>query len=119
MMISFDTSPLRMNVIAAYAPHAGKSKDEKRKFYKELSDVLDSIPNHEINIILENFNVRLMERLLHEVGVLGSTVSEMKIVKLNNSPKNSKRTGKTLWISVKKENMSLRTPCSRKKVPDW
>ena len=74
MMISFDTSPLRTNVIAAYAPHAGTSKEEKRKFYKELSDVLDSIPNHETKIILGDFNVRLMEQLPHEVGVLGTHI---------------------------------------------
>ena len=29
MLVTFDTSPLRMNVIVAYTPHAGKSKNEK------------------------------------------------------------------------------------------
>ena len=63
-----------MNVIAAYAPRAGKSKDEKRKFYKELSDVIDSIPSHEINIILGDFNARFMEWLPHEVDILGTHI---------------------------------------------
>ena len=74
MLASFDTSPLRMNVIAAYAPHAGKSKNEKLKFYKELNDVFDNISSHEINIILGDFNARLMEQLPHEIDIFGSYI---------------------------------------------
>ena len=80
MLVTFDTSPLRMNVIVAYTPHAGKSKNGKIKFYKEFNDVFDSIPSHEINIILGDFNARLMEQLPHEIDIFGPYIVEKIIV---------------------------------------
>ena len=67
MLASFDTFPLRMNVIVAYAPHAGKKKNEKMRFYKELNDVFDSIPSHEISFLLGDF----MEQLPREIDIFG------------------------------------------------
>ena len=61
MMIIFDFSPLHMNIMAAYATHADQNKDEIRKFYKEIKDNIDIIPNHEIIIIFNEFNIRFIE----------------------------------------------------------
>ena len=70
-MITFDTSPLRTNIVAAFSPHAGRSLEDKTIFYNELGKVLDSIPQRETNIILGDFNARLMERHPHEAETLG------------------------------------------------
>ena len=68
---SFDTAHIRTNVVVGYAPHAGCSRAEKGSFDKDLHTVLGFLPRYEINIILGDFNVRLMERLEHGKDILG------------------------------------------------
>ena len=104
MMSSFDTSPLRMNVIAAYAPHACKSKDEKRKFYKELSDAVDGISSYGIDNIRGDFNARLMDRLPHEVDILGTHIFREEHSKLEQFSENQQGNREN---SVKTENLWL------------
>ena len=49
--------------------------ERKRVLYKEMQTVLDSLPRYDTNIILGDFNVRLMERLdRREQGILGSHI---------------------------------------------
>ena len=71
IVVSFDTAPARTNVIAAYAPHAGRSMKDKDFFYQDLQADVNSLPKHEINIILGDFNARLAERLPHEHDIVG------------------------------------------------
>ena len=56
----------------AYAPHAGRSIKDKDFFYKDLQSAVSLLPKHEINIIMGDFNARLMERFPHEHDFIGS-----------------------------------------------
>ena len=71
ILATFDTKPLKTDIVVAYAPHAGRSISDEDTFYTQLHEVLSTLPTHEINLILGDFNVRLMEQLPHEADVLG------------------------------------------------
>ena len=71
MVATFNTAPLRTNFVVAYAPHAGRALGEKDTFYNELNEVMGGLPKHETNIILGDFNTRLLERLPHECDTIG------------------------------------------------
>ena len=71
LMVTFDTSPIRLNVIVAYAPHAGKTQQEKDLCYREIQQTYNTLPPHEINLPLGDFNSRLMEVLPHESSFIG------------------------------------------------
>ena len=71
MVATFNTAPLRTNFVVAYAPHAGRAVGAKDTFYNELFEVMGGLPKHEINIILGDFNTRLLERLPHECDTIG------------------------------------------------
>ena len=71
MVVTFNSAPLRTNLVVAYAPHAGRAVAEKDTFYNKLCEVMDSLPKHEINIVLGDFNARLLERLPHECDMIG------------------------------------------------
>ena len=74
LLATFNTAHVKTNIVVAYAPHAGRSLAEKGTFYRDLQQVLDSLPKYETNIILGDFNVRLMERLNHEQNIMGEHV---------------------------------------------
>ena len=71
LLATFETQPLNTNFIVAYAPHAGHYMQTKDSFYNTLNQLIDSLPRHEITIILGDFNARLMERLDHEENFVG------------------------------------------------
>ena len=71
MMATFETRPLKTNLIVAYAPHAGTSIADKDAFYNAFCQLVDSLPQHEINIILGDFNVRLIQRFPNEENFVG------------------------------------------------
>ena len=71
IVVSFDTARVRTNVIAAYAPHAGRSMKDKDSFYQDLQAPVNSLPKHEINIIRGDFKARLAERPSHEHYIVG------------------------------------------------
>ena len=103
LMITFDASPLRTNIVAAYAPHAGRSLVDKDNFYNELGKVLDNIPKHETNISLGDFNARLMERLPHETETLGEHLfreDESRIEQLSLAQQDNR----TRFISFRQEH---------------
>ena len=71
LLATFNTYPVKTNVVAAYAPHAGRNEQEKDEFYSHLNHVAAALPKHEINIFMGDFNARLMEQLGHESNVIG------------------------------------------------
>ena len=74
LLASFDTQPLCTNIIVAYAPHALRPQKEKDDFYDKLNNTLSKLPKHEMNVIIGDFNVRLMEKLPHEDLILGEHI---------------------------------------------
>ena len=54
-----------------YAPHAGRSVKDKDIFYRDIQTTVSTLPKHEINIVLGDFNARLLERLPHEQDIIG------------------------------------------------
>ena len=74
LVATFLTCPVRTNIVIAYAPHAGRSIKDKDLFYKDLQTAVSRLPKHEINIIMGDFNARLMERFPHEHDFIGSHI---------------------------------------------
>ena len=72
LVATFNTCPVKTNIAIAYAPHAGRSIKDKDFFYKDLQSAVSLLPKHEINIIMGDFNARLMERFPHEHDFIGS-----------------------------------------------
>ena len=54
-MITSDMSPLRTNIIEAYALHARRSLVDRDNFYIELGKVLGNIPKQETTRIVGDF----------------------------------------------------------------
>ena len=84
MLVTFDTVPIRTNLIAVYAPHSGRNDQELEQFYHDLTGLLSEIPKHEINVLLGDWNVRLQERLPHESHVIGPHVFRDEHSKIEN-----------------------------------
>ena len=84
MLITFDTVPIRTNLIAIYAPHSGRNYQELEQFYHDLTGLISEIPKHEINVIMGDWNVRLQERLPHESHVVGPHVFRDEHSKIEN-----------------------------------
>ena len=61
LLATFDTQPLCTNIIVAYAPHALRPQKEKDDFYDKLNNTLSKLPKHEMNLVIGDFNIRLME----------------------------------------------------------
>lgn len=72
--LRINTSPIAINIAATHAPHAGHSTQQKTKHYEELALQLSKLKKHEINIILGDFNARLMEQLPEESQVIGKHI---------------------------------------------
>lgn len=59
MMLKLQASPTAVNVIQVYAPTADKSDQEIETFYEELREALQTTKNHELTIILGDFNAKV------------------------------------------------------------
>jgi exonuclease III len=59
--LALDDSPI-LNVICAYAPQVGCSKQEKDEFWEEMDDVTTSIPPEEHKFVLGDLNGHVGER---------------------------------------------------------
>ena len=46
MKVTFNTKPLKLTIIAAYAPHARIGQPTKDKFYDKLTDIVEESKNH-------------------------------------------------------------------------
>ena len=49
----------KTTIIQAYAPTENSDDDEKDEFYGTLQDLIDSIPNHDIKILMGDFNAQI------------------------------------------------------------
>ena len=47
------------SIINVHAPHNGRPDEEKERFYSELERVHDNCPNHDIKIVIGDFNAQV------------------------------------------------------------
>ena len=72
--LGVNTSPIAINIAATHAPHAGHNTHRKTNHYDTLSHPVSKWEQHEINIILGDFNARLMEQLPEERQIIGKHI---------------------------------------------
>ena len=68
------STPIPVNIINLYAPHAGHSAQTKMEFYNLAHQLTQEIPSHSIKIIMGDFNARLIEALPHEQHLIGAHI---------------------------------------------
>ena len=56
MYMKLDREGVMMTVISAYVPQVGYLREEKDKFWTDLDEVVESIPNEKIMVIGADFN---------------------------------------------------------------
>ena len=71
MYLQICTLPIPINLIATHVPHAGHHLAEKSRHYDELSRQIASWQNHELHLVVGDFNARLLERLPEESHIVG------------------------------------------------
>ena len=74
MSMKIHSTPIPINIINLYAPHAGHSAQTKMEFYNLAHQLTQEIPSHSIKIIVGDFNARLIEALPHEQHLIGAHV---------------------------------------------
>ena len=74
MCLRIEATPVCINLAATHAPHAGHSMQNKTQHYELLTQYMSKWKNHEINIVLGDFNARLMEQLPEETHVIGKHI---------------------------------------------
>ena len=57
-----ETSSTHMSGVSAYAPTAKAPLGVKAKFFDDLQDALDHVPDRDILVVLGDFNARLGRR---------------------------------------------------------
>ena len=63
-----------LNIMSAYAPHAGKAYEERKSLFDSVAKAWTPYGNHNCTIALGDFNTRLGERLPGEDDVVGPYV---------------------------------------------
>lgn len=72
MMIKLKGSPLNVNLIQVYAPTADSDEDEIESFYHNLKQLLKSTKQHEITLIIGDFNAKVgSEKTTGVTGAFG------------------------------------------------
>ena len=56
--LTLDSNP-KITVISAYAPTENVDNNEKEHFYSDLSNYLQSLPLHNLVVILGDFNAKI------------------------------------------------------------
>lgn len=59
MLLQIRAKPRNINIIQVYAPTTDGSDQEVRDFYKEIQDLLQMTKNHEINLVIGDFNAKV------------------------------------------------------------
>ena len=49
----------KVTIIQVYAPTNAASDQEKNEFYEQLQDILDAAPEHDLKIIMGDFNAQI------------------------------------------------------------
>lgn len=71
-LIKLNAIPINVNIIQVYAPTSDSTEDEIEAFYNELKQLLRLTKEHEINLILGDFNSKIGEGRCEElVGPYG------------------------------------------------
>ena len=70
LKMQFKTTP-KLNVVAAYAPHAARPAEEKEQFYTRLAEETEKIPKGHVCLILGDFNAKLYGRTSEETDIVG------------------------------------------------
>ena len=66
----------KVNLITAYAPHAGHPYAERQTFFNELGDFEHRLSRHGPNIIMGDMNSRIYRRLPGEEDIIGAYILE-------------------------------------------
>ena len=72
--LRINTLPIAINIAATHVPHAGHNTQVKTKHYDTLTHQVTKWKPHEINIVVGDFNARLMEQLPEERHVIGEHI---------------------------------------------
>jgi len=60
-LLKLYAKPVNVNVTQVYAPTTVSTEDEIETFHEELKQVLKQVKNHEINVIMGDFNAKVGE----------------------------------------------------------
>ena len=71
MYMTLDIDGVMMTVISAYAPQVGCLIEEKDKFWRDLDDVVESIPKEERVVIGADFNRHVGEGNRGNENIMG------------------------------------------------
>ena len=83
-----------LNIICAYAPQAGSSDNIKDSFYKKLKETIESIPTHEVIIVVGDFNARLHHIYDNELENFGKHIlgrGEQYLETMNQQTKDNRQ----------------------------
>ena len=58
-MLRMKTKFYNVTLISAHAPTEEKSEEVKEIFYNQLENIFDSIPRHDMKIVLGDFNAKV------------------------------------------------------------
>ena len=58
-MLRIKTKFYNVTLISAHAPTEEKSEEVKEIFYNQLENIFDSIPRHDMKIVLGDFNAKV------------------------------------------------------------
>lgn len=58
LLVIFYGKPI-INIIQGYAPKADSSEEEVEEFYNQLNSVMKQCKQSELNVIMEDFNVKI------------------------------------------------------------
>ena len=74
MIMRIGSTPVKVNLVNVYAPHSGHNPQTKTDFYHSLTRIIQETPKHETNLVLGDFNARIMEVLPQEQHLLGDFI---------------------------------------------
>ncbi|KAH1010989.1 hypothetical protein HUJ04_000435 [Dendroctonus ponderosae] len=58
-LLQINARPVNVNLIQMYAPTTAYSNGDVDQFYKQIADIIKALPQHDINIIMGDFNAKI------------------------------------------------------------